>query len=79
MSRIVTVVAAFFPWIILMSPLSAQDESELAPRGLEGETEGRLPFGKREPVVRAEVDDSVVLVPNLARIKLTGSNQSKVL
>lgn len=56
-----------------MSPLFAQNESELAPRGLEGETEGRLPFGKREPVVRAEVDDSVVLLPNLARIKLTGS------
>ena len=53
--------------------LSAQDGSELAPRVPEAQTEGRLPFGKREAVAPVEIDNPVVLVPNLTRIKLTGS------
>ena len=55
------------------SDLSAQDGSELAPRGLEAQAEGRLPFGKREAVAPVEVDNPVVLVPNLTKIKLTAS------
>ena len=55
------------------SDLFAQDGSELAPRGLEAQAEGRLPFGKREAVAPVEVDNPVVLVPNLTKIKLTAS------
>ena len=75
MGRIFTIIAAFFFWLHLPVPLHGQEGSELAPRGVEGETEGRLPFGKREPVVRGEVDESAVLMAHLETIKLTGSGQ----
>ena len=75
MSRIVTIIAAFFLWLHLSAPLHGQEGSELTPRGVEGETEGRLPFGKREPVLRGEVDESAVLVIRLGTIKLIGSGE----
>ena len=75
MNRIVTIIAAVSLWLHLPTPLYGQEGSELAPRGVEGETEGRLPFGKREPVVRGEVDESALLMARLGTIKLIGSGQ----
>ncbi len=75
MSRIVTIIFAFSLWLHLSASLHGQEGSELTPRGVEGETEGRLPFGKREPVLRGEVDESAVLVIRLGTIKLIGSGE----
>ena len=75
MSRIVTIIFAFSLWLHLSASLHGQEGSELTPRGVEGETEGRLPFGKREPVLRGEIDESAVLVIRLGTIKLIGSGE----
>ncbi len=70
MSRTATIIFALFLGLCLPAQLCGQESSELVPRGVEGETEGRLPFGKRDPVVREEVDESAVLVARLGTIKL---------
>ncbi len=75
MSRTATIIFALFLGLCLPAQLCGQESSELVPRGVEGETEGRLPFGKRDPVVREEVDESAVLVARLGTIKLTGSGE----
>ena len=71
MSKAVAISVSLFH--LATGGLIAQDESEWTPRVLEKETEGRLPFGEREPMAGADLDDSMVLVPKLAGIKLTGS------
>ena len=69
-------VAAIALSLILSSSgsvLLAQDESEFAPRGLEAQSEGQLPFGKREALAPIESGNPVVLVPKLMGIRLVGS------
>ena len=70
---IITHVLAFLLGVGPPSALLAQDGTELAPRGLAGQTEGELPFGKRKVVEREEADDTEVLITRLESIRLTGN------
>ncbi len=72
-------VAAITLFSILSSAggeLFAQDGSEFVPRGLGAQSEGRLPFGKREAVAPVESENPVVLVPKLMGIRLVGSGDA---
>ena len=62
-------------WVGCSTVLRAQEGTELAPRGLAGQTEGELPFGKREEVAQKGADDSEVLIARLESIRLTGSGK----
>ena len=72
-------VAAITLFSILSSTggeLFAQDGSEFVPRGLGAQSEGRLPFGKREAVAPVKSENPVVLVPKLMGIRLVGSGDA---
>ena len=77
MRTIVSITLGLLLWVGPPTRLLAQEGTELAPRGLAGQTEGELPFGKREVMAQEGVDHSEVLIARLESIRLTGREEAE--
>ena len=77
MRTIFSITLGLLLWVGPPTRLLAQEGTELAPRGLAGQTEGELPFGKREVMAQEGVDHSEVLIARLESIRLTGREEAE--